>query len=244
LIINNISHSRIELFKQCQYKYRLLYHDKIKSPLPEEQHFVFGKFIHKMLELIVKDKLTNEIAINKSLEMFSNLDRSYLEKLPNIIRHFDYFQKQIYNEDFLKETTEETFELPVFDGEFVFKGVIDRKIFYKNGKVLIIDYKTSQKKNQIKKELANQNPQLIIYTWASNLTEKIDIDNIHSMLFYLNSGNTIFANPNKKTIELCINDICKTAMEIKNLIPELAKPNPGPLCNYCEYRTICKYFKF
>jgi RecB family exonuclease len=42
-----ISHSLIEAFKQCPYKYKLLAIDKLTEP--KSQEAVFGSFIHYIL---------------------------------------------------------------------------------------------------------------------------------------------------------------------------------------------------
>ena len=46
------SASRLNLFLECPYKFRLEYIDKIKVPEGDAQRF--GAFVHKILELFVK----------------------------------------------------------------------------------------------------------------------------------------------------------------------------------------------
>ena len=63
------SHSRIETFKQCKYKYKLQYIDKVKVETPTTIEMFMGNIVHKTLE-----KLYLDMQYGKSAELKELLD--------------------------------------------------------------------------------------------------------------------------------------------------------------------------
>jgi len=239
VIIKKISHSRLGTYDQCPFHYRLRYHEKIKSPLEEPPYFEFGHYVHYMFELVVKDKMPLERASVKARAKYGNFDKTYVKRIPNIIANFKRLQDSIYSDQFEKEETELEFKIPIEGENFYFNGFIDRKIDFKNGNILIMDYKTSKKHNQVKKYYIDQDPQLLTYIWATSQLTEAPIDAISGMLFYLESGDKLIANPDSRRVSMHIQECVGKAKEIEKMDPEDAEARVTKLCGWCEYRTIC-----
>lgn len=248
MIIEKASHSRLQTFKHCQLQYRFKYNDKLESTLPKPEYFEFGHFIHKTFELVIQDKLPISEAAAIARKEFCQFGIKYSNRIPNMLNNFKKFQDMIYSQKDLEITHEET------EGEFNillnerhnvnFNGFIDRKINYSNGNILIIDYKTSQKRNQVNKFKINQDPQLMTYIWATHKKYDIDIERIAAMLFYLDSGDKLVSRPDKRRVSLYIQDCDRLVDTIKSMKPENAKANVTKLCNFCEFRNICPHFSY
>ena len=50
------SHSRIETFQQCRYKYKLQYIDRIKVDVPATVEAFMGDLVHRTLEKLYKER--------------------------------------------------------------------------------------------------------------------------------------------------------------------------------------------
>jgi lipopolysaccharide biosynthesis regulator YciM len=68
------------------------------------------------------------------------------------------------------------------------------------------------------------------------------IEKTSAMLFYLDSGNKPIARFSKSQIDDCLDSSIQEARVIKDMDPKDARPNVTYLCNYCEFRTVCKHF--
>lgn len=238
--IEKISYSRLELFNQCQYHYKLHYDDKVKSPLPEPEYFEFGHYIHKLAELVVRDNISIEEASKISYAEYNRFGKEHNNKIKKMIRNFIGFQKNIENSNPIKNEAEVEFDIT--ENDFRINGYIDRVITYNNNNVLIVDYKTSKENNEIKQKDIHNSKQLMTYAWAYNKITNTPIENISAMLFYLDSGNKPITRFNSEKINNHIKETIKLGNIIKQMDPEKAKANVTKLCNWCEYRTICKYF--
>ena len=165
--IKRISYSELKNWKECPYRHKLIYLDKI--PYFEGNEFTaFGTAIHKVCEEIVPDPDKDAIAIfNQSFdeeisrltEENISLDASLLHEMreqsklicesiiPTIQLYFGKFKVISVEEELLEPIT----EFNSYDKSF--KGFIDMVIKTEDQKYHIIDWKTcswgwsSQKKS-------------------------------------------------------------------------------------------------
>lgn len=159
------SFSRLESFKTCEYGFYLTYVKKYKG---EDNIYSFlGSEVHELLESMQVGKLDN----NSALEMFEekvddaemlgyefmseNVRNKYVENVKNYIENF----KPIECEDY---GIEKEFLINVDNVKI--KGFIDFYYINKEGKVEIVDYKTSSKFSA--KDLPKKTRQLILYGMA------------------------------------------------------------------------------
>jgi hypothetical protein len=241
LILEHISHNRLQVYIQCPRKYKYHYEDKIPSPLPKEECLEFGSFIHKLFELVVLGKSMAE-ALTEADKEHSAFSKSYRERIGSILSKFQFFNESINNSGFLSQSAEEKFDLTLGAQKIPITGTIDRKIKY-NNKILIIDYKTSQKRNQVHPSMINRDKQLMTYIWATAKIENVPVENISGMLFYVESGDKLVCTPDPRMVTLYMFECENLAKKIIATKPETVRGCVSKLCNYCEYRNMCPDFK-
>lgn len=185
-----ISYSKYSTYKQCPYKYKLQYIDKLPTdPAPA---LFFGSTIHSCLEWLHRpdaaDRDRSFKALNKYLLSIWEPDTAlaaYLEKEDLIFNDWleaggcsieraedileSYFKKHVPGDDpYTKAASpahavEKKFMIR-FDGDIV-NGIIDRVDLLDDGSFEIIDYKTNKKAPN---RLFDDNlEQLAIYKWAA-----------------------------------------------------------------------------
>lgn len=170
------SFSRLESFKGCQYGFYLTYIKKYES---EDNIYSFlGSEVHELLEAMQAGKLDNDSALDmfeESLDdaemlgyefMSENVRRKYIENIKNYIENFKPIECEEYD-------IEKEFLIDI-DGVKI-KGFID--FYYKNkeGKVEIVDYKTSSKFSA--KDLPEKTRQLILYGMALE-SEGLEVERV------------------------------------------------------------------
>lgn len=156
------SFSRIESFNGCPYGFYLTY---IKKHEGEDNIYSYlGSEIHEILEALQVGKLQKEDAITifeeKAQDAFilgyefmsPNVERKYVDNILNYLENF----KPIECEDF---GIEKEFLIEI-EGVKI-RGFIDFFYVNKDGKVVVVDYKSSSKFSA--KELPSKTRQLILY---------------------------------------------------------------------------------
>jgi len=248
-----ISHSAMETFKQCPYKYKLNQIDKIKEPKSKEA--VFGSYLHHILQWFLENNFQT-ISLKDLL--------SYYETHWPEIKYFDiksqteksldniFFEtgikilKDFYKKDNYKDTTilglETPFEISLTDKNnqiHIVSGIIDR-IQKTDNHYEIMDYKTS--KRLPTQYQVDKNNQLSIYALGFlNQWPKIKIKDVNLSLYFLKFGEII---KTKRTLD----QLEQTKQVILDIINKIQKekvfpPKPTILCNWCGYKNICPAFK-
>lgn len=170
------SFSKLESFKGCQYGYFLTY---IKKNDNEDNIYSFlGGAVHEILESLQIEKIDKETALSifherlDDAEMFGyefmsdNVKRKYIDNVVNYLENFEPIQCEEFG-------IEESFLIDI-DGIKV-RGFIDFYYVDDNGKVVVIDYKTSSKFSA--KDLPKKTRQLILYGMALE-DEGLDVDKV------------------------------------------------------------------
>ena len=245
---DTFSYSRIDVFEQCGFKYKLQYVDG-KRFYADSIATELGTLVHATEEAIanaIKDsqpidytKLKNEfIAKMFSLQLKYKADFEALDKSGRTYHDkcFYYLEEGIYRlEKFMKEHpsyvvvgTEIPFE---FDfNEYRFKGFIDR-VFYDTALDLFIIQDIKTYAVPLEKTKLSTPLQFVIYTLACQKLFECDASKFKCqydlpfcdltqdagagdyMLKGKNKLNKLFAEIEKKEF----------------------KPNPSPLCHWCDY---------
>ena len=194
----HISFSEFNLFNQCGHKHLVEKHLKLTEQ-SMTVHLFFGNAMHAALEKSLKDS----IGLNRRVDFFKRtftkdmLD--YMKDEPGFQQELKEFLKQ--GEDLLNELSVEdlfknykivSVEEPIFEhvfGEFYFKGFIDLVVQdRKTGKYIIMDWKTSGQKWNVKKKLSDEaflaQMRFYKYFWARK--NKISLDDIDCEYIVLN----------------------------------------------------------
>ena len=248
-----ISHSAMETFKQCPYKYKLNQIDKIPEPKSEES--VFGSYLHYILQWFFENNY-NKISLKDLL--------SYYEKHWPEIKYFDnktqkekpmsnfFFEegimmlKNFYQKNGHKDVTiislEASFEISLTDQNdqiHIVSGIIDR-IQKTDTRYEVMDYKTGKRLPTQTK--VDQNNQLSIYALAFlDKWPDIKIKDLDLSLYFLKFGEILKTKRTKEELE-------ETKDKILKIIKDIQKeksfcPKPTVLCGWCGYKNICPVFK-
>jgi hypothetical protein len=265
-----LSYSRIDTYKRCPFKYKLLYIEKhqIETDTVSTE---LGSLIHYIEEQISKDlkegkeinydfykeqllniQIDKIIGINLIKEKYS---KEWKVKDKNDFSHEDkanvYLETGIYRlEKYLKDNPnlslyamELPFQLTIHDRAF--KGFIDRVYFDKsNGSYIVEDIKTYTK-GMTGKEL-KQSLQMYVYVAALKVI--------------LGQDTPVKCQYNLPLIDTIQNsdvdgDYIRTHLDeiLKNIDSRHFYPKPTPLCHWCvfsptfpnqpkEAKNLCPYF--
>lgn len=233
------SHSRVECFKNCQWKYKLRYIDKVKTipdQAPDNALYV-GTVLHKGAEMDVKQAIQeyfnkyyviNNLIMNEAIKL-----EILIPKLKEILTDINIYAQ----------------EYSVLTSKFI--GFLDLITKNDNGTVDIFDFKYS---NNIQNYL--ESDQLHVYKYflekkgfkvrklgfifipKTNIRQKQDEDlyRFRKRLIKMVEESQIQIievnyDPNK-VIEFYDNivDICEVSEY---------KKNPTHLCDWCEYKNLC-----
>jgi len=246
------SHSKLNTFQQCRYKYKLQYIDKIKVDIPTSVEAFMGDLVHRTLEKLYKDlryqklnrledllkffnetwqrEWTDDILIVKkgySSENYMRMGEKYISV------YYDHY-KPFNQLDILGLETQDKILLP--DGNY-YHVRID-KLGCKADSYYVCDYKTNMK--LMTQEEADGDRQLAMYSiWVKNrFSDAVKITLLWHMLAF-----------NKEVIsERTEQELGRLQEETMDLIRGIESCSDFPtnvtaLCSYCVYQEICPSFK-
>lgn len=238
------SHSKVALFYQCPYKFKLNYIDKIKK-FNQNVALFKGSFAH----LILENKFDYNVEF-KTNEIFKENDK---ETVKSYIKNFENCElgqkyKNIMLNDKIKKKFEEYFLIcKNKQNEFfacdkkenaIFLGYIDFMYFEEKEnsgipeiELNIIDWKTGKFK-----ELKNQGPEQVELYAIWGFLKYPEIQKIKCKFVYIEHCKETFIEFKRKEINNLITKHLKRIkkIQISKKLNEFDK-KPSPLCNWCDY---------
>lgn len=249
-LIKKFSYSRYDVYDRCPRRYE--YAHVLNVPTRPDSSASFGSTVHRTLKdfysLLMKSKEgLDGIVSSPSLdELLSLYEKNWVSSGYSSKRHEsiqkskgaeimkNYFEK-VYSEKEQPFKLEESFSAIV--GDVVFTGTIDRidTVSNSNGvhEVCIVDYKTGKDKN---KSDINRDLQLPLYAFFAE--EKLGLKVVGAKYIFVVSGNTIDVDVSEERMEVARNSVLDAVEKIRD---GKFAPTPGFGCNYCDYRSVCKY---
>ena len=218
------SYSKISTYKQCPYKFKLLYIDKIGKPVVNEA-LIKGSKIHTLLE-------NYESVINQYTENPQNLEYLgiVLEFAKSDIGH-DILNKQSIREHCVKFDKDLNANDSLSKKETYLIGYIDR-INLSSG-IELIDYKTGKYKDPKFQDFE----QLSIYGLYM-FSKYPDVESILLRYVYVEhcrENSKLITRADSAIIkQLLINDL----NQIQNEVEYPKKPQK--LCDWCEFVDLCQ----
>lgn len=253
--METFSHSKIETFRQCPFKYKCKYIDKIKTEITNTIEAFMGSRVHDALEKLYKDlHFQKENSLNDLLKFYNDEWEKLFEDGILIVRkeysieHYkklgekcitDYYNrfkpfdqdKTISTEEYIKYQLDE-------EGEIFLQGYIDRLSCDDKGNYVIRDYKTA---NSLKSdEDANNDRQLALYAIA--VKEKYqDVKSLKLVWHMLAFDKDVEVSKTDEELSQLKKDTLSFINEILHATEFPA--NQSALCSWCEFRSLCPHFK-
>lgn len=253
--IEHISVSRKQCFDLCPQQYKYKYELQIIPNGPEPPYFVYGSYIHKVAEIYVKNKgevpinviatkvLIGEIPMKKGQEPQPpkkvDLPQDYKDKIPKHLAALKGLTDRIGYDGEVE--FEFRLDLDPPNQRYV-KGFVDR-VFIKNNKYFIIDYKTT-KKGPFRKTKKNisQDLQLRCYAWVVHKMFAVRPENIRAALFYLEGAELVDARFTEESLYSVMEELRNSHVEIQNTNANEVWGTPGNHCERCDFANICPFF--
>lgn len=244
--IEHISVSRAGSYENCNEYYKYKYHLKIPNPGPEFEHFIYGKFIHKIIEEYTKNRGKKEVKeIIKEIQEEGlegkklNLSSMYKKRIQPDVLNFLKLSKKIGYEGEVEKNFSIDLDEP---NKKLVVGFIDRLINL-GDRIVIIDYKTTKQGPWRKTpETVIDDLQLQCYCWVAMREFNLPAEKISAGLYYLLDGQMVAAKFSTKTLEELPKKLLKIYNEISESDPSNTIGNVSSNCNRCEYRDMCPFF--
>ncbi|MBU3906944.1 MAG: PD-(D/E)XK nuclease family protein [Nanoarchaeota archaeon] len=245
------SHSRLSTFEKCPLKFKFQYIDKIIVIEKSVESFL-GKRVHEALEWFYRQiKNTQKIPeVDELINFYSNSwEKEYDSRkiiVNNNLTEKDYFNMGLKfilnyytkNHPFDDNTIDIEKKIAInLDelGEYKLIGFIDRLSQNKQtGNIEIHDYKTSN--SLPRKGMVDDDRQLALYAIAIKNEFGQDKD-ISLIWHYLAFNQKICSKRTDEQLEALKKQILELIKKIEKTIE--FHPNKSPLCNWCEYQSMC-----
>ncbi len=249
-LVLRLSSGAVEDFLTCEYKYRYVH--ILRIPILRHHAVVYGAALHDAVAAFWRTKQAGKIlTLPQLFEVFENawISEGFLTATHEEKR---LAAGKLVLEKFWKRE-KDTKDLPAFiekDFQFKVDGVVVRgrwdRVDIKNGKVSILDYKSSENVDQKKADFNTKNSiQLAVYALAYFDKFKKIPDNLS--LYFLEGGIVGNYKPDKGDLSETRKKILEVARKIRQKLPAdsfIANPvyfGREPACVYCAYNAICPF---
>lgn len=245
----HMSVSRDSTWKQCRQKYKYKYHLEIVKDGPPADYLIFGKAVHKIIEIYTKDKGVSDIGTIAKQVLNGDIEIEPGQKAVLPIYYKNQIKTHLYN--FLKLS-----DKLGFDGEVEWKfnidldlpnnkiltGFIDRMV-PKKDHFIIIDYKTTKPGAWRKtRETVIHDLQLQCYAWVVMNQFKVDPKKIITALYYLSDGELVSVSFSNKTLNRVPEYLLESFLDIENTNSDNVIGTTGSHCKNCDYNNICPFW--
>lgn len=249
--VSFLSYSRINTFQICPLHYRLRY--ILKIPTPSTPALTLGESVHEALKhyyryLLEKERWSKSSLTRSKDKLLQFLKQSWAstgfsnrkeerESFKTAQEYLAAFHDQEASKGFYTKVAEELFNFPLTQNLKI-GGRIDRIDLHPDGKLEIIDYKTSQKVSSQMK--VDKDLQLTIYALAATEVR-------HPLL--LKQPNQIllslyfFEEQKKITTTRTAQQLIKAKEKIINIALQIEESgfrcSCSTWCTKCEYQLYC-----
>ena len=224
------SHSKLDVYRQCPYRFKLKYIDKVVIPKTENLALYRGSYIHERIE-----NYYNEITFETN-EIFTDKHKAICDDIITDFQESD-LGKFYYNRD--NEVHEKEFGFKLVDGKLTscsyddkdawLRGKIDY-LFIEDNILYIVDWKSGDSK--VDSEYFTDDQMITYVIWAF-LTYP-NIDTVYTSFVYvehLNERKNMYKREDfTKYVKRLYTDTkhCETDTKLDK--------DTGPLCEWCDYK--------
>lgn len=236
-----LSVSKCKTFTDCKAKYRFAY--ELKLPRKDWDFHVFGKFIHKVLEDFHNEYIngSQEPLFKVMTKVYKNALLEYKPKMTQEAQKEAFSIVDAYLEKISAEkstisnilSVEKNFNFNI-SNNVILNGMIDRVQLDPDGIIHVCDYKTVKNKKYLKNDFL----QLLTYAYVI-FNDDPTIEKIRGSYILLRHN---FEYITKEFSKKEIIEIKSKYEEYSKMIEDekLWRPNPTPLCRFCDYIDLCE----
>ena len=248
------SPSKLDVYKNCARRYQYRYVDRI-ARARKTPEIVVGVAVHaafeEMYRLVSGGKVPSLADVHALYD--AALDKEWDETISLKDARFTrddwkrvgrgcvesyHVAHAPFNEDRTVAVEKRVgFPLVVEGREYRIEGFVDRLSLAPDGAFEIHDYKTA--KSLPGQEKADSDWQLALYEIAVR-REWPDAREVRLKWHYVRHGKTLTSVRDAAARERLLEAVVKTVAAIKH--DHEFVPNPGALCDWCEYRDLCPEF--
>lgn len=246
------SHSRISLFEQCKYQYKLKYIDKVKVDIKTTIEAFCGDIVHQTLEKLYKDLNYHKLnTCEELLNFYSSLwDEKYTDDIRIVKKEYsaqnykdrgakfvcDYYKhyKPFEETRVLGLETQDMLDL---SNSSKYHVRIDRLCSDNKGNYYVCDYKTNSRlKTQ---EEADGDRQLAMYAlWVKDRFK--DAKSVKLIWYMLAFDREVLSERTEKELDELKKDVERKIETIENC--RNFPTSESNLCTWCVYSHLCPLF--
>jgi putative RecB family exonuclease len=249
--LNQYSHSRLSSFENCPRQFRYRYIEKIESDDEGIEAFV-GKRVHEILERLYHhvSRHGRPPSLAQVHERFSKdwllhfHERVHIVKRENDVEYYqqvglrcleNYYRSHYPFEEGQTIGIEHPISLKLdTEGRYQIRGIVDRIVRRRPGSYEIHDYKTSGSLPPRKRIEADR--QLALYQIGLEQSYD-DVEEVSLVWHYLVFDRTLTSKRTPEQLQKLRSGTIKLIDKIESATEHPARP--GPLCRWCDYRTLC-----
>jgi len=237
-----LSVSKAKTFDGCKAKYRFNYIEHL--PRKTWSFHVFGKFAHKILENFNSARIDGDSRPDNELMSwcFKEAAEEFNSELTSGQKSNAFEMSNEYLGILAKKRSDDTLPKLIgverkfyvdIGGDVLLNGMIDLEQYDSDGMLHIADYKTSKSVKYVKKDFF----QLLTYAFVK-CVEDPSLEKVRVSYIMLRHG---FLHITKEFDRDEIMRLKDTLLEYAENIKKekLYRPNPTPLCAYCDYTEHC-----
>ncbi|MBN2880805.1 PD-(D/E)XK nuclease family protein [Candidatus Woesearchaeota archaeon] len=246
------SYSKLGTFKQCKYKFKLQYIEKVEVDIQTTIEMYMGQMVHFALQKLYEsvnsgNVLTRELLLSLyDKEWFSNWKGNVLIVNRNYVME-DYLLK---GRKFISEYYEhykpfnqfktiglETSDFLTLQNGDKYSVRIDRLAKDSDGNYYVCDYKTN---NSLKsQDELDSDEQLAMYSlWVHNKFD--DCKSVKLIWYFLAHDTEMISERSTEQLNKLHDDVVSLISEVKSC--KDFPTNPSKLCDWCIYKGMCPAF--
>jgi CRISPR/Cas system-associated exonuclease Cas4 (RecB family) len=252
-MLKYFSHSSLETYRKCPQQFKLRYVDQISKPDESIEAFM-GKRVHETLEYLYQQVLDGRLVFFDTIVDFYHrrwretwhdrvaVVRSHMtpedyrdlgeDCLAWYYRNYSPFSEPVVGNEIVLEFALDS------DGDYPFKGIIDRLDHKGDGHWEIHDYKTG--KQSYSQSQADRDKQLALYQIA---LQKLypDVQEVELVWHFVQSGIEVRSKRTASQLARIVEDTCFLIDKIRRVIQAGGPfpPRESALCNWCYYWEEC-----
>jgi len=244
------SHSQLSTYETCPHKYKLAYIDKIKVETAGIEAFM-GSRVHEAMEKLYRDlRVTKLNSLDEIISFYHQCwEKNWNDSVQIVRKEYsvedyrrlgekcvaDYYKRyDPFDQGKSLGLEENIFFLLEEEKGYWIRGVVDRLTLLDSSILEIHDYKTSNRLPT--QEEISSDRQLALYQMGVEGKWK-DIQEVRLIWHYLAFDTEVRSSRTPEELHQLRRETLELIQKIEGNMQFL--PKEGPLCNWCDYHSLC-----